>query len=143
MRSHRKWAVVTLVGGVVCCGRGAPVLAVWQNGLLPAAEDKLAIARKDALDTCPPGTPTSPPSAQDLRPDDADAQGAVDTHRTWRLVGFIGAGVGAAVAVTGIVLLATGPSAEPAVAKGSVASTLEPIVVAGPAGASLGLRGRF
>ena len=73
----------------------------------------------------------------------SEAQGEIDTHRNLRLVGFIGAGVGAAVAVTGIVLLATGPSAEAAVAEGSVASTLEPIVVAGPAGASLGLRGRF
>lgn len=142
VRSHRKWAIVTLVGGALLAGAGTGV-AVWQNGLLPAAEDKLSDAREEAARTCPPGTTVDDLRRRNCEQIVSDAQGEVDLHRNLRLLGFIGAGVGAAVAVTGIVLLVTGPSAEPAVAEGSVASTLEPIVVAGPAGASFGLRGRF
>ena len=143
VRSRRTAGIATLVGGLVLAGAGTGV-AVWQHGLLPGAEDKLAVAKQDALDTCPPGDPDIPPLRQKICDEKiADAQSEIDSHRTLRLIGFIGAGVGAAVAVTGIVLLVTGPSAEPAVAEASVASTLEPVVVAGPAGASFGLRGRF
>jgi hypothetical protein len=143
VRSRRKWALTALVGGALLAG-GSTGLAVWQNSKLPAAEDKLAIAKADALATCPPNDPDIPPLRQKICDEKiADAQGEIDQHRTFRLLGFIGAGVGAAAVVTGIVLLVTAPDAAALEAEEGAKASLEPVVVAGPGGATFGLRGRF
>ncbi len=142
MSAHRKWAIAALASGVAIAG-GGTAFALWSNGKLPAAEDKLATAKNDANGTCPPGDATIPEVRQKIcREQVADAQKDVDAYRSYRLYGFIGAGVGVALAVTGIVLLFSGPEASGA-DETTVASSLEPVVSAGPDGAALWLRGRF
>ena len=94
VRSRRFAGLATLVLGAVVAGAGTGV-AVWQNGLLPAAEDKLAIAKQDALATCPPGDPDIPPLRQKICDEKiADAQSEIDSHRTWRLGRLRGRGRG-------------------------------------------------
>ena len=44
---------------------------------------------------------------------------------------------------TGLVILVSGQDAGPADAEGAKTASWEPLVVAGPGGASFGLRGRF
>jgi len=142
MSAHRKWAITALASGVAIAG-GGTAFAVWSNGKLPDAEDKLSIAKEDANRTCPPGDATITEVRQKIcRQQVADAQKDVDAYRSYRLYGFIGAGVGVALAVTGIVLLFSGPEASGA-DETTVASSLEPVVSAGPDGAALWLRGRF
>ena len=140
--SRRRWAITTLVSGALVAG-GSTGLALWANGKVPGAESNLALAKQDAAATCDPNSTVHDVRWRNCVQPISDAQSELDKYRNLRLGGFIGAGVGVALVVTGVALLLTGPDGSSAEVDETVAGTLEPTVYAGPGGASLGLRGRF
>jgi hypothetical protein len=109
---HRTWGIIGMIGGVVIGGTGA-VLSVIGGGNLEDAEAELAGLDQKLADSVPPcdwrngfmaedGTSTQCDTAR------ANAQQDIDGAKTLRAVGYVGIGVGAAVAVTGLVLVLTG-----------------------------------
>jgi len=145
-RSHRRRAVTTLVGGALLAGASTGV-ALWANSKVPGAETKLSIARQDAVAAgCDLNSTVHDARWRNCVDPISNAQSELDKYRYVRLGGFIGAGIGVAVAVTGIVLLVKGPDVQSTDGADSVetaAGTWQPVVAAGPDGASFGLRGRF
>jgi hypothetical protein len=119
-------------------------LAIWSNGKLNTAQDQLAVVQKD---TGPSGD-CAPSKLNDISSKTCaqrmtDAQGKVDQYRTARLWGYIGIGAGAALVATGIVLLLTEPNPDKGDAEKTLVGSLQPVLSAGPEGASLWLSGRF
>ena len=141
--SQRNWAIAALLTGAVVAG-GATGVAIWSNGKLPAAQDGLAVVQKDAAaggnGQCDPNHKLNDLQAKLCGQRMSDAQGDIDKYRNIRLGGYVGVGVGAALLVTGIVLLLTEPNPDKA---DTLAGSLQPLLSAGPEGASLWLRGRF
>jgi hypothetical protein len=142
-RSQRNWAIAALVTGAVVAGASTGV-AIWSNGKLPAVQDNLAAVQKDAAaggnGLCDPNHGLNDLQAKLCGERMSSAQGDVDHYRNIRLVGYIGVGVGAAFVATGIALLLTKPDPDKA---DTLAGSLQPMLSAGPEGASLWLRGRF
>jgi hypothetical protein len=142
-RSFRNWGIASIVGGAIIAGVGTG-LAVWSNGKLPAAEDNLATARIDTeAEGCTPGANLPDVRLKQCQQKIASAQSKVDKYSNYRLVGIVGAGVGAVLMGTGVALLVAGPDADLYEGKESLASTWVPVISAVPGGASFGLQGRF
>lgn len=145
-RSHRRWALATLVSGALVAGGSAGV-ALWSNGKLSGAEDDLAQVRKDSEfrggGPCDRSYALTDAQIQACEQQMADAQGDVDQYRNLRLGGVIGAAAGAALLGVGVVLLLTSPDPGRYDREETFAGTLVPVLSAGPDGASLWLRGRF
>jgi hypothetical protein len=142
--SYKTWAVAALVSGALVAG-GSAGLALWSNSKLPPAETSLALAQKDAVTggVCDPNSGLNDKAKQLCQQHLSDTQGEVDKYRNLRLGGIIGAGAGAALAGVGVVLLLTAPDAGHDDRDDISASTLVPVLSAGPDGASLWLRGQF
>jgi len=141
--SQRNWAIGALATGAVVAGISTG-LAIWSNGKLNTAQDQLAVVQKD---TGPSGD-CAPSKLNDISSKTCaqrmtDAQGKVDQYRNARLGGYIGIGVGAALVATGIVLLLTEPNPDKGDAEKTLVGSLQPVLSAGPEGASLWLSGRF
>jgi hypothetical protein len=137
--SQRNWAIGALATGAVAAG-GFAWLTIWSNGQLHTAQDNLGHVLNDADSPCKGNNDTT---AKICLQRTTDAQSKVDQYSNARLVGYIGIGVGAALVTTGIVLLLTQPNPDKASTEKSLAATLQPVVSAGPDGASLWLSGRF
>ncbi|HEY4012848.1 MAG TPA: PEGA domain-containing protein [Polyangiaceae bacterium] len=105
--SRRTWSIVTMVVGAAVAGGGAALALVAQSQL-PDAQSQLdvQIAQRAPMAVCDPMGPNGLTAACD-DPFDA-AQSKVDTLHNERTAGWIGAGAGGAVFVTGLVLLLTG-----------------------------------
>lgn len=141
--TQKHWAIAALVSGAVVAGASTG-LAIWSNGKLGSANDRLAVIQKDAA----AGGPCDPSRVNDVegqlcRRKMVDAQHKVDTYRNARLGGFIGIGVGAALLATGVTLLLTAPDPDKGDGEQRMATGLRPAIVAGPDGATLWLHGYF
>ena len=108
--TRRTWSWVT-VGVGVAVAAGGVVLAVTEQNQLPAAQSAVTSAT-DALTrgsggACDPKNNVPPPAM--LRCENAlnNAASHVDDLQTGRAVGWVGAGVGGAILVTGVVLVFT------------------------------------
>jgi len=137
--TQQNWAIAALATGVALAG-GSTVFTIWSNRKLSTAQDQLGHVQNDADSPCKGLNDTT---AQICAQRTADAQNNVDQYRNLRLVGYIGIGVGAALVVTGVVLLLTEPNPDKVDAEKTVAGSLQPVISAGPEGASLWLSGRF
>ncbi len=110
---HRYWGIGGIIGGAVLGGVGTALVVVG-SGQKKDGEDGIAeVERKLEADEPPcdqfSGFAAEPDQTQ-MQCDQAraDAQSKVDAGRTKSIAGFVGIGVGGAVAVTGLVLLLTG-----------------------------------
>jgi hypothetical protein len=137
--TQRNWAIGALATGAGVAGLST-WLAIWSNGKVNTAQDALGHVLNDADSPCKVHNDTS---AQICARRTADAQGQVDQYRNARLAGYIGIGAGAALVATGIVLLLTEPNPDRVDADKTLAGSLQPVLSAGPQGASLWLSGRF
>jgi hypothetical protein len=144
--SRRNWAIAALVTGAAVAG-GATGLAIWSNGKLPGAEDKLTLVKKDATPggdgQCDPNRKLNDLQTQLCGDLLSHAQSDIDKYHNLRLEGFIGIGIGAALVATGLTLLLTQPDTGADDAGPPLVGTLRPVLFAGPDGAGLWLRGRF
>jgi tetratricopeptide (TPR) repeat protein len=141
-RAYRRWSVAALVTGALVAG-GSVALALWGNSKLPAANDNLAkVNAENVANGC---NATNIPDIRRLTCEQnlAAAQSDVDKYTNVRLGGIIGAAAGAAIIGTGVVLWLVGPDPGIYDRPNAYASTLVPVLAAGPDGASLMLRGRF
>jgi hypothetical protein len=122
-RFHRTWGIIGLVGGVIIGGGGtAWLVANKSNKDDTRAEYEHALVVLDssqyndgrAIRPCAIlGPPASEPGGQTNSQEECDAFVAsarqkFDSAKSKDVIGFVGIGVGAAVAVTGLVLLLTG-----------------------------------
>jgi hypothetical protein len=141
-RTYRNWAIASLASGVAVLA-GGTALAVWSNSNLPAAEDNLAKVKSESEQQgC------NDPQIDDRRRKLCEqqlsaAQSDVDKYTNFRLYGIGGAALGAALVGVGVWLLVAAPDVPDTGGEGSLASTITPVLSAGPDGASLLLRGRF
>jgi hypothetical protein len=144
--SYRHWAIAALVTGALVAG-GSTGLAVWSNGKLPAAQDNLALVKKDAVfggnGSCDRSYALSDDAIKMCNERMADAQGKVDRYSNLRLGGIIGAAGGVALLGVGVTLLILSPDPARYDREDSLASGLVPVLVAGPDGGALFVRGRF
>ena len=105
--SRRTWSWVT-IGAGAAVAIGGVALAAAENAKLPDAQHELDAVNADWVPAsrrvCDPKQPQQATCASRL--DDATAR--VNDIETRRSVGWVAAGIGGAVTVTGIVLLLTG-----------------------------------
>jgi hypothetical protein len=138
-QTYKHWAIAALITGAVIAG-GSTGVAVWGHSKIGGAEDKLDQVKRDneAVGCNSPGAPEARlfVCQQDL----SKAQNDVDKYKNLRTYGMVGAGVGAAVIATGVVLWLIAPDANP---HDREEARLLPVISAGPDGASLWLRGSF
>ncbi|MGD0837050.1 MAG: PEGA domain-containing protein [Polyangia bacterium] len=145
VRTYRLWAVAALVSGAVVAG-GSTGLAVWANHKLSPAESELTAVQQQTQpgQPCSPALITSNDRSLICQENLANAQNPVSSYRDWRLGGFIGIGVGAALLATGVTLLAVAPrSAISGPGGPGFWGALTPEVVAAQDGLRLRLGGRF
>ena len=113
---HRTWGWVSIVGGAAIAGGGA-VLAIAEGSRKSDAQAQLAALNAknaDGHDNMAPcdwrsewaaeGNDGGNLCSQSIR----SASNKVDSAKTGQTIGYVGIGVGAAVAVTGVILLVTG-----------------------------------
>jgi hypothetical protein len=138
-QTYKNWAIAAMISGAVIAG-GSTGLAVWGHSKIGGAEDKLALVRQDneASGCNSPGTPEARRLVcqQNL----SDAQSDVNKYKNLRTYGMVGAGVGAALIATGVVLWLIAPDPNP---HDRQEARVLPVLSAGPDGASLWLRGSF
>jgi hypothetical protein len=109
---HRTWGLVGIIGGAVIGGAGAGLSLVAAS---QESDGEAALAEVDRKldDSEPPcdfrtgfessgGTPAQCDQAR------SDAQNEIDSAKTLGLVGYVGVGVGGAIAITGLIVLLTG-----------------------------------
>jgi hypothetical protein len=142
---HRTWGWVGIIGGAVVTGAGV-TLAVLGNSQRKNGEDALAEVNRKWDANEPPcdhmnGFLAEPDQTQyqcDLAR--ADGQNDVNHGKTKAAIGYAGIGVGAAVAVTGVVLLLTGDDPNKYDAKRAGAPKTRWALLPGPGqvGAALG-----
>jgi hypothetical protein len=110
-RSYRRWAWTTLISGAVV-GAASGGLALWSNGKIPGAENKLTNLQQSAVPlssgTCDP-TLRQKTQLDLCAQETSDAQNSLDNYRGLRLAGIIGTAVGVAAVGVAIALLATSP----------------------------------
>jgi hypothetical protein len=146
--SRRTWSWVT-VGLGAAIAAGGVVLAVIEQGQIPNAQTTLnnqqAINVRHSGLACDPAMDLSDTMLAQCAANLNSANSAVSNDQTLRNVGWIGAGVGGAVIVTGFVLLFTGDDPHRYDTKASE-RTLGGLSVTpwfGPGGGSLAVRGAF
>jgi hypothetical protein len=109
---HRTWGLVGIIGGAVLGGAGASlsIVAASQQNDGEAALDEVDRKLDQSEAPCDfrsgfessGGTPAQCDEARN------DAQNEIDSAKALGIAGYVGIGVGAAVAVTGLVVLLTG-----------------------------------
>lgn len=144
--TYRRWAIAALVSGAVVTG-GALALALWSNSKISPAENNLSTIQQDAVPggkgSCDPSTGLDSARSLVCQQRLVNAQNEVDKYRGWRLDGFIGVGVGAALVATGITLLVVAPRAGADDGATRQSALLVPQVFAGRNGMGVGLHARF
>jgi hypothetical protein len=109
---HRVWGLVGLGAGVAIGGTGAALVAVGSSKLKGANRDVADMESRLENSVAPcdfrSGFESSGGTSDVCDRARADAQGKVDSATTLRAAGWVGVGVGGAVAVSGLVLLLTG-----------------------------------
>jgi hypothetical protein len=109
---HRTWGWVGIIGGALISGTGV-TLVVLGSAEKKEGEDGIAENDRKRRDNEPPcdadfgwmstdGTPFACDKEQ------SDAQEKIDAGKNMSIAGFVGIGVGGAIAATGVVLLLTG-----------------------------------
>lgn len=143
--ARKTWSTAAIVtGGVVAAGSIA--LLVWGQSQLPSAQDKLTQVQQDAAPGggggCDPArlNPVTTPFCQANL---ASAQDNVDKYRHLRLAGIIGTSAGAILVGVGVALRLVHPDSAQENGRDVSSLPLEPVLSAGPEGATAGLRGRF
>jgi hypothetical protein len=109
---HRTWGWVGVIGGAVIGGTGVAFVAIGSSQKSEGENGVAEVDRKLAADE-PPCDQLSGFASTDgtsFACDQArsDAQAKVDAGKTKSIAGYVGIGVGGALAVTGVVLLLTG-----------------------------------
>jgi hypothetical protein len=113
---HRTWGIIGIGAGALIAGGGAAFLAI-NSGAKSDARKEFDTANT-ALDLSTPphcnvfaveGSPVNTPAECQAYVD--DKQSAYDNAKKKDVIGYVGIGVGAAVLVTGVVVLLTGESA--------------------------------
>jgi hypothetical protein len=109
--SRRTWSWVTIGGGVALAA-GGTVLAIVEHGQLPDAQAKLNAVNADFVRfsgrPCDLAHQISPAQQTSCVNRLNDATDRVNNIQTLTTVGWVIAGAGAAVTITGVVLLLTG-----------------------------------
>ena len=110
-QSRRVWSWVTIgVGAALAAGGVA--FALIEQGQLPDAQNKLDAVNADAMrfmgGPCDPAQALTDMQIASCASRLSDATNNVNSLNTGRTVGWVAAGVGGAVAITGVVLLLTG-----------------------------------
>jgi hypothetical protein len=145
---HRTWGWVGIIGGAAIAGTGV-TFAVIGSSQKKEGEDGVAdVDRMLAADEPPcdqfsafQSTDGTARACDELR---ADAQSKIDAGRTKSTIGYVGIGVGSAVAITGVVLLLTGDDPDKYErAKSSQAGGRGFSLVPGPGDVGAALRGTF
>ena len=136
-RSYKNWAIAALASGALVAGSSVG-LAVWSNGKLTSAEDKLASVKG----SCDPNS-ANEVVAKLCQRNIASEQNNVDNYRNLRLGSIIGAVGGAALIGVGVTLLIIGRDPGRDQHDDTSVGTLVPAFSAGPEGASFVLRGQF
>ena len=112
---HRTWGWVGVIGGAAIAG-GSAVFTIIESSHKSDAQAELAAINAKYDNSQPPcdylnaymAEPTGQQNSALCDKTRSDAASKVDNTKTLRTVGFVGIGVGSAVAVTGLVLLITG-----------------------------------
>lgn len=130
--TYRVLAYTALITGLVMTASGGGY-AYWSNGKLDDANAAVADVRR----ACGGSWTTS--CQQHL----ATAQDDVNRYRDGRTVGIVATSIGAAVAITGIVLLARGQEAKRDDGSAKRGSAWQPVLMVRPGGGAVGLMGRF
>ncbi len=148
-RTYRFWAWTTMVGGVVL-GGASTGLALWSNGKIPGAENKLQTVQQNAVrfgpGTCDPSKALTNEQIAQCQQDLSDAENSLSNYRNLRTGGFVGAGVGVALIGVGVALFALGPDSgryDRPESETVAWRTIVPVVELVPGGGRLTLAGRF
>jgi hypothetical protein len=109
---HRTWGLVGIVGGAVIGGAGA-ALAIVASPKQSDGEAALAEVDRKLEESEPPcdfrsGFESSGGTPARCDQERIDAQDQIDHFKTLGLIGYVGVGVGGAIAVTGLIVLLTG-----------------------------------
>jgi hypothetical protein len=109
-KSRRTWSGVTISLGAVIAGAGT-ALALIENKQIPGAQNNVnataaLYVRHSGLECDPAMNAASLPAACNTLY--TDANNTLSNDQNLRTVGIVGASVGAAVLVTGVILLVTG-----------------------------------
>jgi hypothetical protein len=104
---HRTWGWVGIISGAVIAGGGAAFLGINSSSKSDAqAEyDSAVRAIEEETGECDNGAGGNPEICQSNL---TTAQQKLDDAKAKDVIGFVGIGVGAAVAITGVILLVTG-----------------------------------
>jgi hypothetical protein len=146
--TRRTWSWVTVGVGAAITAGGIVLGALEQNKIGPAQSNLNAVNAqwvRGAGGTCDFATDLSQATQQLCETELSNATNTVNNDQTLRTVGFVGAGVGGAVMITGFVLLLTGDDPHRYDAK-PAERTLAGLGVTpwfGPGGGSLAVRGAF
>jgi hypothetical protein len=145
-RSVRHWAYGTLIGGAVVAGISTG-LALWGNNEYSSSQTRLVQAqaanRRWSGTDCDPSKALTDAKVAECNQAVSNAQNDVDTYRSLRTWGIVGAVAGAVAAAVGVTLWLTGPDPNRGEDAEGFAGSVVPVVAAGPGGATLSLRGRF
>jgi hypothetical protein len=106
--THRIWGWVGVGAGALLVGGGAAWLGINSSNKSNKQKnlDAANAALNDGTGDC---DVRNGGDATVCNQNVADAQSALDSAKSKDIIGFVGIGLGAAVAVTGVVLLVTGP----------------------------------
>jgi hypothetical protein len=108
---HRTWGLIGVGAGVLIAGGGAAFLVINSSAKSDARKE-LATANDALNQQLPPNCDfKNGQSPQDCQAYVDGKQAAYDDAKKKDVIGFVGIGVGAAVLVTGVVVLVTGQSA--------------------------------
>lgn len=109
---HRTWGWVGIIGGAAIAGGSTAFALISTSQKKDAQKDLDAINQKfdDDVAPCDSSAGYAPQNDNGALCDKTrnDAQSDIDSARTRATLGYVGIGVGGAVAVTGLVLLLTG-----------------------------------
>jgi hypothetical protein len=111
---HRTWGWIGIIGGAAIAGGGVALVAVGGSNKSTAQNDLTAAQAKAKGRQEPPCDAANAYKAEDgddgaaCQAAQDDAANRVDSAKNLQIAGYVGIGVGAAVAVTGVVLLLTG-----------------------------------
>jgi hypothetical protein len=121
-RFHKTWGWIGVISGAVIAGGGAALLAVGTSQENDTSKTIDALNLKEVRST-PPCDHSNAFRAEDNQPEGqdgsylcdkgfSDAQNKYDSGKALVTTGYVGIGVGGALAVTGVVLLLTGEDSD-------------------------------
>jgi hypothetical protein len=144
--TRRLWSWVTVGAGAILGGAGA-ALAVVEHGQLPSAQGNLAAvnatwARGSGM-ACDFAQGLSTMQMATCESQLDDATNRVNNAQTLQTVGWVSAGAGAAILVTGVVLLVTADDPHRYDAPASANQTIAAMPVVDRTGGSLVVSGVF